>query len=321
MRDDLEMVDQRLHGGLHLLLGGQHVLVVAQAIVARAHLLEAPDRLIGDARGLAHLVHADHVAIVGIAVRTHRDLEVVAIVAAVRLGLAQIPSHPRAAQDRPRDAQRHGVAGRERRHALGAREPNRVLAQQGLVLVDVRRHLVDEGAAALEQAFGDVARQAAHPEVGGRHARAAHHVVDRQHLLALAEAVEEDRHRADVERVRAEPHAVGADARQLGEQHADRLGALRRLDPQQLLGRQAQPQVVRHRRQVVHAVGLRDGLGVGLVLGLLLHAGVEVADDRLGTYHRLAIQLEHHPEHAVGRRVLRPHVEGHGLSAHGSEPS
>src|SRR2546426_1606136 len=45
-------------------------------------------------------------------------------------------------------------------------------------------------------------------------------------LLALAEAVEENRHCAQIDGVRAKPHQVRANARQLGEQHADVLRAL-----------------------------------------------------------------------------------------------
>ena len=44
---------------------------------------------------------------------------------------------------------------------------------------------------------------------------AGEHLEDAQNVLALAEAVEEHRHRADVERVRAQPHQVAVDARQL----------------------------------------------------------------------------------------------------------
>src|SRR5439155_17289190 len=54
-------------------------------------------------------------------------------------------------------------------------------------------------------------------------------------------------------------------------------------------------------------------LDVGQLLAGLLHAGVEVADDRLGPQHRLALEFEHDPEHAVRRRVLRPEVDDHGL--------
>ena len=67
------------------------------------------------------------------------------------------------------------------------------------------------------------------------------------------------------------------------------------------------------RRQVVHAGDVGRPLDVGELLGRLLHAGVEVADDRLGAQHGLAVELDHEPEHPVGGRVLRTHVDDHGL--------
>ena len=45
-------------------------------------------------------------------------------------------------------------------------------------------------------------------------------------------------------------------------------------------------------------------LDVGELLGRLLHAGVQVADDRLGAQHDLAVELEHEAQHPVGRGVL-----------------
>ena len=45
----------------------------------------------------------------------------------------------------------------------------------------------------------------------------------------------------------------------------------------------------------------------------LLRASVHVADDRLGAGDDLAVELDHDPEHAVGRRVLGTHVDDHRL--------
>ena len=129
--------------------------------------------------------------------------------------------------------------------------------------------------------------------------------------LALAEAVERHRERADVEGVRAEPDQVGGDARQLRHDHAPVLGPLRRLDAAQLLDRQHAAEVVHRRGDVVGAVGPGDDLGVAVVLAQLLGAPVQVADDRVAVDDQLAVELEHDPQHAVGAGVLRPHVEGH----------
>ena len=52
-------------------------------------------------------------------------------------------------------------------------------------------------------------------------------------LFALAERVQEHRHRAEVERVRTDPHQVVQDAGDLVEHRADVLRAFRRLDAHQ----------------------------------------------------------------------------------------
>ena len=83
--------------------------------------------------------------------------------------------------------------------------------------------------------------------------------------------------------------------------------------PEELLDGQRQHQLVVERRQVVHAGDVGRPLDVGELLGRLLHAGVQVADDRLGAQHGLAVELDHESEHAVRRRVLGPHVDDHGL--------
>ena len=93
--------------------------------------------------------------------------------------------------------------------------------------------------------------------------------------------------------------------------------ALGDLDAHQLLDRQRQADVVRHRRQVVGAVGERHDLVVLPVLAQLLEARVQVTDVRDAAPHRLAVELEHQPEHAVRRGVLRPDVDQHVLGAEG----
>ena len=100
---------------------------------------------------------------------------------------------------------------------------------------------------------------------------------------------------------------------QLGHQHADPGGARRQLDAEQRLGGQGEDQLVVQRREVVHPGHVGGALDVGQLLARLLHAGVQVADDRLGAQHRLAVELEHEAQHAVGRGVLGPHVDDHRL--------
>ena len=82
-------------------------------------------------------------------------------------------------------------------------------------------------------------------------------------------------------------------------------------EAEQLFDRQAINQVVAKRIQVIHAVGERDGLRIGLVFAGFLDAGVQVAEVRNRFDDGFAVQFQRHAQHAVRGRVLRPHVEDH----------
>src|SRR5437660_11175421 len=106
----------------------------------------------------------------------------------------------------------------------------------------------------------DLERQPADAEVAGHHPLAGDHLQDLEDLLALAEAIEENRHCAQIDGVRAKPYQVRANARQLGEQHADVLRALGDLQAEELLDRQAVAQIVGERRKIIQPIGQADGL-------------------------------------------------------------
>ena len=88
--------------------------------------------------------------------------------------------------------------------------------------------------------------------------------------------------------------------------------------PSEPLHRDRPPELVVERAdsQSWRFISTRTWRGVA-VLGELLGGAVHVADHRLGARDDLAVELEHHPEHAVRGRVLRPDVEDHllGLAA------
>ena len=98
-----------------------------------------------------------------------------------------------------------------------------------------------------------------------------------------------------------------------GEHRADPLRAVRHLDAGQPLDRDRPPELVVERADPVVTVHQHQDLARVAVLGELLGGAVHVADDGLGARDDLAVELEHHPEDAVRRRVLRPDVEDHLL--------
>ena len=151
------------------------------------------------------------------------------------------------------------------------------------------------------------------------HARAGDRLVAVHQVFALAEAEQEHGHRADVEAVRAQPHQVIEDARDLVEHHADVTGPRRRRDAEQLLDREHVGVLVAHHRHVVEPVHVADRLVEGLGLGELLGAPMQQAHVRIGLLDGLAVHLQHQAQHAVRRRVLRTEV--HGQVADLSHPS
>ena len=155
----------------------------------------------------------------------------------------------------------------------------------------------------------------AHPEVGGHHALAGDHLKHLKDLFPLAEAVEEDGHRAYIQGVCAKPYQMRVDASQLVEHEANPHGAWRNLKPQQLFNRQHVRQVVGHGAEVVDAVGERHDLLVELCLAGLFDSGVQKADVRTNSHYGFAVDFQHEAKHAVGRGVLRTHVDDHGAVA------
>ncbi len=166
---------------------------------------------------------------------------------------------------------------------------------------------------AIEPARRRFERQAADAEITRHHPLAGDKLENIQKFFALAETVEEHGHRAQIQRVRSEPDQMRSDARQFRQQNAGIFRARRRLDLEQLFHREAVAQIIGERREVIQPVGDRDGLRIGQRFAAFFDSGVQVADFGPRFDDRLAIQFEHHAQNAVRRRVLRPHVEDHGL--------
>ena len=76
---------------------------------------------------------------------------------------------------------------------------------------------------------------------------------------------------------------------------------------------QAVTEIVGHRAQVVHAVGHGNDLLIKLRLAGLLDAGVQITNLGIEPDNDLAVDLQHQPEHAMGGRMLRAHVQHHVL--------
>ena len=171
------------------------------------------------------------------------------------------------------------------------------------------RHALDELAALGVEAARNVLGEAAGLEVARVHARAGDELGQVEDLLALAEAVPEHRDRPELEPRRAEPDEVRVDAVQLAQQHAHPGRLARYLDPEQLLDREHEDELVVLEDEVVDPPGVRDRLPPRLLLHVLLEARVQVADHGVQPDDGLAVQVDHEAEHAVRRRMVRAEVD------------
>ena len=196
-----------------------------------------------------------------------------------------------------------------------------VAGEQLVDVVDDLEERVAERADVVDQLLRQVLVHAARPEIGRVHAAARGALVEDHQLLALLEAPERRRQRADVERLGGDVEEVREQPADLAIEHADQLAAARHGDAEQLLDGEREGMLLVHRRDVVEPVEIRHRLQVGLVLDQLLGAAMKQPDMRIDALDDLAVELQHQTQHAVRRRVLRPEIDvegadvgfGHGL--------
>jgi hypothetical protein len=96
-------------------------------------------------------------------------------------------------------------------------------------------------------------------------------------------------------------------ARELREDDAEIFGALGHGLAGEFLDRDGVRPVVRHRTEVIETVGVGHRPEVGRVLADFLMVAVEIAEDGLELDDGFAVERDHHAEHAVRGRVVRPH--------------
>ncbi len=194
-----------------------------------------------------------------------------------------------------------------------------VLVEQGLVGLDLLGRLAHPLPEAAHEVMVEVAVHPADPEVVEQHplaGQAGQHVDD---VVALDEAPQDRRQATEVERHPAHEQGVAGDPVELTGQDPDVLGPAGHLDVQELLERHHRRPLVEQRADILERVGVGDRLVVVGVLAQLLDAAVEVAEDRVEVDDPLALDLEDHPQDAVGRRVLGAHVDEHLTVAEGVE--
>ena len=140
-------------------------------------------------------------------------------------------------------------------------------------------------------------------------ARARRTLVKDHQLFALFKAPERRGQRANIHRLRGDIQQVIEDTADLTIEHAHILAALRDRNAGEPLHRQTKGMLLVHRRDIIQPVEITDALQIGLVLQQLLGAAVQQADMRINAFDHLAIQLQHHAQHAVRGRVHRAEID------------
>ncbi len=131
--EEQEVVDKRLHVLLHGSSWWWGDLVVLNTDWASWHLVET---LMDDAEGLTELLHATQVTVVAVTVDTDRNVELDLVVCLVWLRFADIPWDTRTSQHNTGEGEVECVGGGNLTDALGTSDPDSVVGQELLSLVD-----------------------------------------------------------------------------------------------------------------------------------------------------------------------------------------
>ena len=181
----------------------------------------------------------------------------------------------------------------------------------------VGHDLAQRGADLVLEAFIEIVRQPADARVCRRQPDAGQLLDDRVEFLARGEQIPEVGQRPQIDDVGAVADAVIHDPRQLVDDDADELAAVRHLDAAELLHRFDVGDVVAERRNVIHPAGVRHDVVPGALFGALFEAAVQVADLRNGVLDRLAFEFDQHAQGAVRHRMAGADVDQQALADFG----
>ena len=243
--EQLEVMNQLFHVGLHRLTVGRSDLVVAGNYRAGIHA-QPVHALLDDAVRLAHFFNAHQIAVIAVTGLADRNVEIHLAVNLIRLLLAQVPGEAGTAKHRAGKSEIERALWRDDPDTDGALLPDPVVGEQCFVLIHIARKLVGEILNEVQQrplavfverfnrlgvldladfvlrhALRQITVNAARTVIGRMHARARHGFVHVKQRLTLAKAVNQDVHRAAIKAVRAQPQQMIEQARDFIEHHAD----------------------------------------------------------------------------------------------------
>ncbi len=303
----LEVMDQRFHRLLHLAALGRHDLAIEARDRPIGHLRQT---LFDDPHRLADFLDADHEAVVTIAARAHRHVELHRGISVIGLRLAQIPGDAGGADHRARKAPFDRVFSAHHRDIDVALFEDAVVDDQFHRVFEEHRHApVDPIADVGQQLQGHVLMHPAGAEPSGVHPRARGAFVEIEDVFAQLIRPQARRQRADVDHMARKIEHVVRDAREFREQHAQILRARGHFEIEQFLDREHIAMLHAHRRDVIEPIEIGQSLEIGFIFDQLFGAAVEQADMRIEPLDDLAVQLHHQPQHAVRGRVLGAEID------------
>lgn len=324
LAEEQEVVNKSLHVLLHSGARGRCDLVVLNLDGAGGHVVEA---LVDDAEGLAELLHTAKVAVVAVTVDTNGDVEVDPVVGVVWLRLTDIPRDTGSTEHDAGEGVVDGIGSRDDTNTLGTANPDTVISQHLLGLVDAVTELSCPLVDVVEQTNGEILRHATRADVGSVKTGTRDTLVEflqllivvqfaklsissHHELLTLLEAPQERCQGTDIHSVGQDGHEMVQNPGNLAKQSTDVLGTDRDVNVQQLLNSEREALLVGHHRDVVETVEVGQGLQICAVLNELLGTAVQQTDVGIGAYNLLSVELEDQTQHTVGSGMLGPKVDG-----------
>jgi hypothetical protein len=159
-----EVVDKSLHVLLHCGTGRRGDLVVLDLDGASGHLVQA---LVDDAERLAELLHAAEVAVVAVTVDANGNVKLDLVVGVVRLGLADVPRNTGTTEHDTREGVVEGISSADDTNTLGTADPDTVVGQELLSLVNAVTELGSPLVDVVEKTNGKILGNTTGADVGG----------------------------------------------------------------------------------------------------------------------------------------------------------
>src|SRR5487761_2052402 len=249
-REELEVMDQGLHGLIDPSAGRRRHLRVLDSIVASRHLLED---LAHNTDGLTNLVEANRVSVERVADGADDDIKVDFVVREIRHRAAKVPGHTRRSQDWPSRRHCKRKLGGDHSHTFSTLTKVLLAVQKMVLVVDPGLDRVDHRNDIVLPAVREIRGNATGADVVVVHPQTGGLLEEREQHVPFTKSEDHHRRRCEVHSIRRSPRDMTVDSSELGHQHSDPRCTRWHLDVEQFLDREREAELVREWREVVHA--------------------------------------------------------------------